>query len=582
MKDTIKNRKYRKLPLLLLLWCGIFFAACNSRNEVPAGGQVQTGEKQDVIPDEVLYEQLFDINNKIEIDLDITEEQLALLQEDYETYSAFGSKSPIYRNTPMTIRITTPEGTRTYEFENVGIRMKGNTSRTDFYNPEEGKYNLIHFKIEFPEKFAGLEKLDIRWNKLDDSTYIREYYSYEFMRACGLLAPRSNLASVSVAGVHEGVFSICEPVDKLFIERNLPEEDRGGDLYKCGWTWNGASYTSDMSVGIENEDNCEFFNFDLKTNKKKSDHAQINHLLTALNDGEVTKEELAELVDMEYFVKFAAASYFIGNPDDMRNNYNNHYIYFLKSSNKAVFIPCDNDRCFGITKEWNPTGDGMVSVNPFSTLADGNGNEQLNPLFIYTVDEDGYYIDEYTAALKEVAQSEWLTGEKFDSVYETACGNYKEDAKPDKNFYNAGEHRFRFDNQFSAGLGSTWNNASFEEYIEAKMRYFYEYISGHEVYSIRGTFNDWALREEYVMAYDADTNTYSYTLTLQTPQWMKIADSDGQNWYGYENIAGTVDASYITYDEGHYDIVLEPGTYRIAFHAEEKTIEINRENGGTN
>ncbi len=471
------NRKiFKRVGLIIALWCScMLLMSCSD-----SGDSASSNSKNR--DDEVIFEQLFDINNKIEIDIDITEEQLALLQADYEKYSSMGSKSPIYRDTAMTITITTAEETYTYELENVGIRMKGNTSRTDFYNDDEGIYNLIHFKIKFPEGFAGLENLDIRWNKLDDSTYIREYYSYEFMRDCGLLAPHSNLASVDVAGIHEGVFTICEPVDKAFIERNLPEEDWDGDLYKCGWDSKGTMYTSDMSIGIENEDECEFFNFDLKNNKKTSNHELLNNLLDMLNADNVTKEGLAELVDMEYFVKFVAASYFIGNPDDIRYNHNNHYIYFLKSSNKAIFIPCDNDRCFGVTNEWNPTGDGMVSVNPFSTLADGAVCKQTSPLFIYTVDAGGYYIDEYAAALKEVAKSEWLTTEKFDSIYNIAYDNYKNDTKPDKSFYNTEHHSFQFSNTQSGGLNSTFTNASFAEYIEAKMSYFEEYISDYQTY----------------------------------------------------------------------------------------------------
>ncbi|MBE5940307.1 MAG: hypothetical protein E7266_07905 [Lachnospiraceae bacterium] len=588
------RNKYILMAAVLLL---TFFTACGNSVDLPTNDETDAptnGETTEI------YEQLFDINNKIEINIDISDEQLALLQEDYNKYAAMGSKSPIYRDTPMSITITTADGSNTYEFENVGIRMKGNTSRTDFYNAGRGKYNLIHFKIKFPEQFAGLEKLDIRWNKLDDATYIREYYSYEFMRACGILAPHSNLASVNVSGVHEGVFTICEPIDELFIEKNLPEEEWDGDLYKCAWDEVGAMYTLDTTVGMENEETGEFFNYDLKNNKKTSNHELMNNLLAKLNDGEVTKEKLAELVDMDYFVKFAATSYFVGNPDDIRYNHNNHYIYFLKSSNKAIFIPCDNDRCFGVTKEWNPTGDGMTSVNPFSTLADGAQCEQASPLFKYTVDAGGYYIDEYAAALKEIAKNEWLTSKKFNSVYEIAYNNYKNDTNPDKSFDNAGMNKFKFDNTSSGGLGSTFGNASFAEYIDAKMSCYndfisdiskyYEYVdmsNGGESnndqwlpedtgrgYSIRGTFNGWNMNDKYVMAYDPETNTYSYTLTLHSAEWMKIASNDDREWYGYDSITGTADEAYISYDKEHYDIILEAGTYLITFDGNNNSIEI--------
>lgn len=110
---------------------------------------------------------------------------------------------------------------------------EGNTSRTDFYSEEEGQYNLIHFKIDLQETFddeeyydepidwsddeegrkarkdrtfATLENIELRWNKCDDGTYIREYAAYEMYREQGLLAPHTNLASTDVGGNHQGVF----------------------------------------------------------------------------------------------------------------------------------------------------------------------------------------------------------------------------------------------------------------------------------------------------------------------------------------------------------------------------------------
>ncbi len=608
MKSSITKLRKNIILIITLLMTLILLSACDNKkskevveeNTEETKNEQKTEEKNDEDTD--IFSQLFDINNKIEINIDITAEQLQLLQDDYDKYSAMGSKSPIYRDTAMSITITTDEESKTYDFKNVGIRMKGNTSRTDFYNSSEGQYNLIHFKVKFEEEFAGLECLDIRWNKLDDGTYIREYYSYEFMRECGLLAPHSNLASVDVAGVHEGVFTIVEPVDKLFIERNLPEEDWDGDLYKCGWDGEGAKLTSNMTVGIEDEETGEFYNYDLKNNKKTSNHELMNNLLETLNAANVSNQSLEEVIDMEYFLKFAATSYFVGNPDDIRYDYNNYYIYFLKSNDKAIFIPCDNDRCFGVTKEWNPTGDGMTSVNPFSTMADGAICEQENPLFIHTVDAGGYFIDEYVKELEKVAKSKWLTSEHFSEIYEIAYNNYKDDTTPDKKFRNAEWHKFKLDNSSSGALDGVMENVSFANYIEAKMGYYNKYIGEYEKYyeyvnmmggdsnvnendwnnnmppndigkgySVRGTFNDWELRDEYIMSYDAETNTYSYTITINSQEWLKIASNDGFEWYGYEKI---IENENISYDEEHYDIILDAGTYEIVFDGDSCEIKI--------
>ena len=427
---------------------------------------------------EQIYQQLFDLKNFIQIKVDITEEQLMQIQKDYDKYAGMGSKSPIYREASMNIRIKTRTTDYTYHIPNIGIRMKGNTSRTSFYNDHEGQYNLIHFRIKFmDDDFATLENLEVKWNRNDDETYIREIYAYEMYRDMGILAPRTTLASFDLADVHQGVFTVYEPVDKNFIERYLPEEDQGGDLYKCGWTMRGASLRKKCSVGIEDEDKCEFYNYDLKTNKKTSTHALMTNLINVIDGSKPSKMQIAQVVDMDSFLRFAAVSYFVGNPDDARYNYNNHYIYFLKSSGKAIFIPYDCDRVFGVTKTWNPTGNGMTDVDPFTTKAEGANEDQKNPLFRYTTDRGGYYNDEFAMQLKIVAASKWLQPETFEEYYSVASRNYFMFTPPGKTFYNAEHHFFGFDINKSAGLNTDHGNATFEEYVTAKLASFNKYMN---------------------------------------------------------------------------------------------------------
>jgi len=475
------EKKKLKLVLISFTLC-LMLAACSKeqtvQEDVTRVAQI-CNVATDTLPynEESIYQQLFDINNKIEVELDITEDTLQQLQQDYEDYEKRGSKSPLYREADLKITITTEQDSVTYVIEKVGIRMKGNTSRTDFYDAKEGQYNLIHFKVDFGERtFATLEKLELRWNKNDDSTYIREYYAYEMYRDLGVLAPHINLAAMKVAGKHQGVFTVCEPVDKLFIEKYVAKVDQGGDLYKCNWAKVGANLTSKCSIGVENEENGEFYNYDLKTNKQESDHAQMKNLLAVLNKKNVTKEEIAEVVDTDYFLLFEAITYFTGNPDDIRNDYNNYYIYFLQSSGKAVFIPYDVDRVFGLTKDWNPLGNAMTDVNPFSTKAESMNIPQENPLYIHTVNEGGFYVEEFKAVLKQVAASKWLTTEQFDGIYQIAYANYKDVTKPDDVYDNAKRHNFTMNLTKSDGLGSDKGNASFAEYLEAKLKAYQTYV----------------------------------------------------------------------------------------------------------
>jgi hypothetical protein len=120
---------------------------------IPDDGIYDIGYDPLPCTEEELYNQLFDLNNKIDINIDMPAAELQKLQNDFEHYRSFGSKSPIYRMANMTITVTTKTGSTVYRINEVGVRMKGNTSRTDFYNAHDGIYKYIHLKIDFQETF---------------------------------------------------------------------------------------------------------------------------------------------------------------------------------------------------------------------------------------------------------------------------------------------------------------------------------------------------------------------------------------------------------------------------------------------
>lgn len=482
--------------ILLFTGCGKTPEKNVNENETSSlSGQEENNTQ--ISEEEQLYKDFFDINSKIEIDIDITDEELAKLQADYEKYRNAGSKSPVYRKCDVTFRVTTDKGTSEYFLEDVGVRMKGNTSRTDFYSEERGIFNLINLKLDFQETFddpdvyaegeyvlktdkekikdrtfATLEKMDIKWNQTEDNTYIREYYAYKTYREFGILAPETNLTTLTFGGVYEGVFKVYEPVDKIFLKRNLPDEETGGDLYKCGWTNVGAGFMTECTIGKEDEEKGEFYNYDLKTNKKKSDNSSLKELIKYVNSGGVDRKGLEKYIDMDYFIKYLAVAYFVGDPDDMRNNYNNYYVYFKADSGKMIIIPYDNDRAYGMTKQWNPSGNGMTEVPVYSDTISDMTTEQRNPLINLTVTELGLYRDEYDAALEKVAASRWLTTEHFEQFYDIASENYGSDTVPEKEFDNTAGYEFKFDIDRSAESDSNSRSMSFKDYIEAKLNYY--------------------------------------------------------------------------------------------------------------
>ena len=132
----------------------------------------------------------------------------------------------------------------------------------------------------------------------------------------------------------------------------------------------------------------------------------------------------------------------------MRHMAKNHYVYFLKSTGKAVFIIYDCDRVFGILCGWNPSGNGMTDVNPFHSVFNW-GKDQPNKIFSKTVcikndDYSGWYLREYAEKLKEIYNSDWFNHNKFMAVYSTVRGNYQNLAIPSVDFLNMTEERQKF------------------------------------------------------------------------------------------------------------------------------------------
>ena len=602
--------------VMLLSVCGCSFQ--NHTTGTPEQTNGSSGDPdwttppdQEDLTEEQLFSLLFDIHNTVSISLEMTDSELQKMQNDYDVYSQRGSKSPIYRMASMDISITLPEGKQyRYHLDEVGVRMKGNTSRTAFYNQEEGIYNLIHLKLSFQETFdeaeyygadakvwdeeardarkdrtfATLEKMDMRWNRCDDSSYLKEYFAYETYRQYDVLAPHTNLCSFDWAGIHMGVYTINEPIDKVFLEKNLPEEALGGDLYKVGWAGaDNGSFCNTNSIGIEDEDAGKFYAYDLKTNKKTSDHSALTQFIREMNSGTMTKERFAQMVDMNNLLWFSAVSYLLGNPDDMRNNYNNFYIYFRQDSGQIMFIPYDYDRCLGVTTHWNPTGDGVTGDNPFTSRLAATGQEQANPVLLYSIVEGGYFVRDYAAKIRSLADGSWFTYENFASVFAVARKNYDGQTIPGKRFYNTEGLYLQFDLERTSDFASN-GNISFREYRNAKLTTMEHYLANVDKYAdktpivhtewyIRADATNWQNDSDYAMT--VEDGLVTIRIVSNKSIRLKVYNDRTGRWYGTECIGEDCAVTYDT--DSHTNIVLEAGIYRITFHPETEVITLEKE-----
>lgn len=202
-----------------------------------------------------LYEEILDPDSMVEIEINISKEQIADMQRDYEYSGKAGAKSTVYR---IADSVTFIVNGKKYIIEDVGVRMKGAKSRCNFYNDILGIYNLRNLRISFSETFdntkdygldariwsskekrkarekrtfATLQSMELKWNQTADNTYVRNGYVHEVFRSYGIPAQQCRLTALSMGGCKLGIYRIFEPVDEGFIRRNFPKADWGGDLY---------------------------------------------------------------------------------------------------------------------------------------------------------------------------------------------------------------------------------------------------------------------------------------------------------------------------------------------------------------
>ena len=465
-----------------------------------------------------LYYTLWSEKTKINIQIDITPFELAKINEAMDDYTANPrntAKADTYRKCNLTITVNDTS----YYYEEVGIRMRGNTSRRYFANSDGTIYDFVHFRFNLTETFDGeeyengawgkeayhdwsgdkagrkarknrsfatMEKFYYKWNKNYDQTYIREVYANRMFQAYGILAPHITLTQIQLLqnGAMEnlGVGGLYETIDKAFIKRNFDKSRKGGDLYKCSW---GADFTSySGKCGVETATHA--YTYALKTNDDTTSEDYNNHeylkaFIDMLRNRQNTsgfKTKLEAMVDMNYFTRFEAVNYLLGNPDCIRNNCNNFYIYFVpvegedKSTSKAYIIPYDYDRCLGADVDWNPKEDSMVNAKPY----DKNGSiECNNPLYTKTILNGGLaeYKALYKSKIQQVLNGDWFKYETYKKLFNAYKANYSSVAMPSEAIITqCGNHirmgRFVFSETESSDINRSDVNLTVKLYMEQK------------------------------------------------------------------------------------------------------------------
>ena len=116
-------------------------------------------------------------------------------------------------------------------YESVAIRTKGASSLSSVSSSDSDRYS---FKIKADEyvggqSFDGLDEFVLN-NCYLDTTYMKEYLSYEMMDYIGVDTPLYSYAAISINGEYFGLYMMVEAPEEDFLERLYGSDY--GELYK--------------------------------------------------------------------------------------------------------------------------------------------------------------------------------------------------------------------------------------------------------------------------------------------------------------------------------------------------------------
>ncbi len=293
-------------------------------NDGTATGDVDTDTRGVPKPPPGPTDAVYDPTRVIEVaiemapgDWEALRHEVHSVDELFEPTCKSATKPEVFKYYPAKVTV---DG---HTLEQVGVRKKGFLGSASASKPS--------LKIDFGELVAdqellGLEKLTLN-NALQDTSLVKQCLALSVFRSAGVPASRCNFAHVTVNGQALGVYVNIEGVTKRMLARWF--EDTSGNLYEA--------QLSDFREGWTQT-------YEKKTNPESADRSDLDAVVAALTKGDADLESaLAELVDLDAFLRFWAAETLVAHWDGYANNLNNHFAYHDPKSGTFHFLPWSPD-----------------------------------------------------------------------------------------------------------------------------------------------------------------------------------------------------------------------------------------------
>ena len=273
---------------------------------------------------------------------------------------------------------TDPDGDETV-LEEVGARFKGNSS---FIHSGTRKSMKLDFN-EFidTQEFLGMKKVNLN-NNFRDPSLMREKLFLDFLQG-RMNIHRATYAHVTINGESWGLYTLCEQVDKTFIEKQWGSND-DGNLYKGEYAANLAYQGSDP------EDYRD--NYEKKTNEEEDEWADIIALCQFLDETNSSDmdELLPGVIDIDQHLAVLAASAIFASYDSYIGPAHNFYMYHRSQDDLWRHVNWDNNMAFGNFRNVLPNGTDPITV-ALNWHREGNGPNAARPFADAIFENDVLY-----------------------------------------------------------------------------------------------------------------------------------------------------------------------------------------------
>jgi spore coat protein CotH len=226
--------------------------------------------------------------------------------------------------------------------ENVGFRLRGNTSRFS----AKKSYKVSFNSFESGGKFLGVEKLNLN-GEHNDPSIIRSHLAWELFASHGVAASRAAPVRLFINGTYYGLYANIEHIDEQFLQSRFGGDS--GTLYKNLWPADLA-YLGPTGEAYRPTDSSRR-PYDLKLRDSDDEgYDDLAHFIDVLNNTSdaLFAEEIERVFDVNGFLRSLAVDVLTGSWDNYWFLKNNYYLYNNPHSGLFEYIPYDFDNSFGI------------------------------------------------------------------------------------------------------------------------------------------------------------------------------------------------------------------------------------------